>query len=303
MVNPFKLGGFERRLAALFLLLSVPPTLLIAFFSARYFMQSVQLVSNPGVEQSFSNSMEIARDFSAKLEEDASCTALRLVDAYERADSPGAGAALDAVLEKVSRETHADFTAIYGLEGGAWRLRAAYPPGFARIDAEIDPRAAVNAPAGGESVSAAAGQGAAARPAAAAQLGEAAPVQAANLSLSDPDVIASGVARGQVLLVGGYALQQGFAEKMRGTADDLGRYHAVGLYVSAQRRYMIIVTSVLVAAAVIASTLLSRLVARRISHPITELANATERVAKGDLEHRVVVPARDEVLSLVNGFN
>jgi sigma-B regulation protein RsbU (phosphoserine phosphatase) len=135
------------------------------------------------------------------------------------------------------------------------------------------------------------------------QLGAGAPVHAVKISLRDPDVIASGLARNQALFVAGYALQQGFAEKMRGTADDLGRYHAVGLYVSAQRRYMIIVTSILVAAAVIASTLLSRLVARRISHPITELAHATELVAKGDLEHRVVVPARDEVLSLVNGFN
>jgi sigma-B regulation protein RsbU (phosphoserine phosphatase) len=43
--------------------------------------------------------------------------------------------------------------------------------------------------------------------------------------------------------------------------------------------------------------------ARRISQPITVLADATERIAKGDLEHRVTVTARDEVQSLVTGFN
>jgi nitrogen fixation/metabolism regulation signal transduction histidine kinase len=309
--NPFNLGGFERRLAALFLLLSVPPTLLIAFFSAHYFMQSVQLVSNPGVEQSFSNSMEIARDFSAKLEEDASCAALRLADEYERANLPGApgtgaplGAVLEAVLEKVSRETHADFTVMYGLEGRLWHLRAVYPPGFARVDSELSDAELSDAElSGGQIGDGRTGTEPGADSAATTHAGAAAHPGTAEIAFRDPDVIASGLARGETLFAAGFALEQGFTEKMHGTADDLGRYRAVELYVSAKRRYIIIVTSILVVAAAVASALLSRLVARRISYPITELAQATELVAKGDLEHRVVVPARDEILSLVNGFN
>jgi sigma-B regulation protein RsbU (phosphoserine phosphatase) len=90
---------------------------------------------------------------------------------------------------------------------------------------------------------------------------------------------------------------------MRQTGDDLGRYQSVGLYVSMMRRYIIIVTCVLVVMMAISAAVAARLLARRISHPITELAHATTEIARGDLDYRVTVKARDEVLSLVNGFN
>lgn len=341
MWNPFKVGGFERRLIVFFLLLSVPPTLIIAFFSARYFMQSVRLVSNPGVEQSFTNSMEIARDLSARLEEDAGCAARRLRDQFTidevrangrvgEARSSGAGmdgagsgnagrgnarlgsAAHRSILKAVGEETHADFTAIYTLEsgpggatgaGGArgdwWVVTSCYPADFQRIDSRIAP-----------SPSPASDQGAqddslrtAPDEAGASQAGRGASADVVVVPFSDPDVIARGSIAGARLYVAGFALERGFADKIRGTADDLGRYRAVGLYVNVMRRYITIVTSVLVAIVAVASALLSRLIANRISHPITELARATERVAKGDLDYRVDVAARDEVLSLVNGFN
>jgi len=280
MRNPFRVGGFERRLVVFFLLLSVLPTLLIAFFSTRYFMRSVELVSNPAVEQSFTNSMEIARDFAAKLEEDARCTAVRLADEYARAGRPQAGRSLETILRKVSAETHADFTALYTLEasseGSSWKIKMSYPEAFARIEPEIRLDAATATP------------------------GSIDPVQVA---FPDQDVIASAVVKDSALFVAGFALNKGFTEKMRRTGADLGRYHAVGLYVSVLRRYIIIVTSVLVVVLAVSSALVSRLLARRISQPITELAQATERVAQGDLEHRVTVTARDEVQSLVTGFN
>jgi nitrogen fixation/metabolism regulation signal transduction histidine kinase len=274
MRSPFRTHGFERRLIVFFLLLSLPPTLLIAFVSTRYFMQSIRLVSNPTVEQSFTNSMEIARDFSAKLEEDSHCAVVRLRDEYRRAGSPAPGPALAEVLAAVGAETHADFTAIYLLEGESWLLKQAHPEGFGRLDA----RAGLGPADGGGAIT-------------------------SSLAQSDPDVVASGIVADGVLFVAGYALDRGFTEKMRRTGDDLGRYRAVGLYVSALRRYIIIATSVLVVLIAVASALFSRAIARRISQPITELARATDRVAKGDLDHRVTVAARDEVASLVTGFN
>jgi len=288
MRNPFRVGGFERRLIVFFLLLSVLPTLLIAFFSTRYFMRSVELVSNPAVEQSFTNSMEIARDFAAKLEEDARCAAVRLADEYARAGRPQAGKGLETILRKVSAETHADFTALYTLEastdgpsgspssGSFWKIKTSYPEAFARIEPEIKLDAATQA---------------------------AGPTTTARIPFADQDVIASGVAIDNSLFVAGYALGKGLTEKMRRTGDDLNRYHAVGLYVSVLRRYIVIVTGVLLVILAVSSTIVSRLLARRISQPITVLADATERIAKGDLEHRVTVTARDEVQSLVTGFN
>jgi sigma-B regulation protein RsbU (phosphoserine phosphatase) len=53
----------------------------------------------------------------------------------------------------------------------------------------------------------------------------------------------------------------------------------------------------------IASAAASRLLAKRVSYPIQELANATDRIARGDLTHRVEVNAKDEIGSLVSSFN
>jgi nitrogen fixation/metabolism regulation signal transduction histidine kinase len=271
MRNPFRIGGFEKRLVVAFLLLSVTPTVLIAFFSARYFMRSVDLVSNPAVEQSFANSMDIARTLAARLEEDAGCTSQRLADEVAGARIPVTGDDLQGLLERVCEETHADFTALYTLEGSKWKLRSSYPETFPRIEREIK--------------------------------ADTVTVQPRRIDFPDGDIIASGVVSDGSLYVAGFALEKGFTEKMRKTGDDLGRYRAVGLYVSVLRRYIIIVTSVLVALLVVSSAVISRLMARRISQPITELAHATERIAKGDLEHRVMVNAKDEIQSLVADFN
>jgi nitrogen fixation/metabolism regulation signal transduction histidine kinase len=273
MSNPFKVGGFEKRLLVLFLVLSVTPTLLIAFFGAHYFTRSVELVSNPALEESFRNSVEIARELSAKLERDAKAVSMRL--AKESHLRKKAGRTLEDFLKRVSEANNTDFTALYRLEEGTtWTLLATYPPDLERIDThatfDIIP-------------------------------GRAGPQ---SLTFSDHDVIASGVLKGRdSLFVAGFTLEGGMMEMMRKTGDDLSRYRSVGMYVSILRRYMIIMISALVAIMAISSTVVSRLIARRISHPITELARATERIAKGDLTHRVSVNAKDEIRSLISSFN
>jgi sigma-B regulation protein RsbU (phosphoserine phosphatase) len=90
---------------------------------------------------------------------------------------------------------------------------------------------------------------------------------------------------------------------MRKTGEDYSRYSSVGLYVSVLRRYTIIVISVLAVIVAIASAVASRLMAKRISYPIQELATATDKVAEGDLNYRVNVKAKDEIGSLVSSFN
>jgi serine phosphatase RsbU (regulator of sigma subunit) len=281
MWNPFRIGGFERRLVVSFLLLSVIPVAIIAFISTRYFMKSVQLVSNPAVEQSFRNSMEIARDFSIKLEEDASCAATRLAEALESSHQATTQDLL-ATLKTVSEETHVDFAAVYDLESSTWKLRLCYPLTVSRVEGTIEASSVLGTDT---------------------MQPQASSPQAHRIALKDPDVIASGIVAGNRLVLAGFTLGTGFADKMRQTGDDLGRYQSVGLYVSVLRRYIIIVTSVLVVAMAISATLVSRLLAQRISQPITELAHATTEIARGDLEYRVTVKARDEVLSLVDGFN
>ena len=56
-------------------------------------------------------------------------------------------------------------------------------------------------------------------------------------------------------------------------------------------------------AVLILSLLLSRYLARRIARPLGALAEATRKVAEGDLDHRVDVEATDEIGQLVVAFN
>jgi nitrogen fixation/metabolism regulation signal transduction histidine kinase len=121
---------------------------------------------------------------------------------------------------------------------------------------------------------------------------------------SDRDVRASSIKlSADSALVSGYLLALGRMETMRRTGEDYSRYSSIGLYVSTLRKYSLFVIGALVILMIVASALASRLIARRISHPIQELADATDRIARGDLDHRVEVKARDEIQSLVTSFN
>ena len=71
MADRFKIGGFEKKLLIFFLILSVAPTLLIAVFGVRYFSGYVDRLSNVALRESFRNSMEIARQYSSRLDRTA----------------------------------------------------------------------------------------------------------------------------------------------------------------------------------------------------------------------------------------
>ena len=51
------------------------------------------------------------------------------------------------------------------------------------------------------------------------------------------------------------------------------------------------------------ATWIARVVSRQISRPIATLVNAASRVRKGNLSHRVLTPAIDELATLVRAFN
>ncbi|HVP56597.1 MAG TPA: hypothetical protein VMU02_00755, partial [bacterium] len=211
MWNPFRISGFERRLVISFLLFSVIPVAIIAFISTRYFMKSVRLVSNPAVEQSFRNSMEIARDFSLKLGEDAGCASKRLAEALE-ARPQASTADLLATMRTVSEETHVDFAAIYDLEGETWKCRLTYPPDVPRIEQtigmsalETSEQAAAMAHPGGTGTS-----GSQPGPPIPAQLDtQSGGLESHRIAFKDPDLVAAGVVTKNSLVVVGFTLNAG----------------------------------------------------------------------------------------------
>ncbi len=284
MPKRFRMGGFERKILIAFLILSVVPTFIIAFFGVRYFGSYVDRLSNVALRDSFRNSMEIARQYSMKLEQDASAMALRLRDDYRANGEYGSLGESRAAEKKTkqaeafltgpveSREAH--FSALYILDGEVWRLKSSYPSPIERLDLELT----FEAPA------------ADARP--------------RKIPFSDQDIVGFGVSQDEdKLLVSGYTLRPGVMDMMRQTGTDLSRYSSVGLYVDILRRYSLFVIGALVLIMTVAAAVASRMIARRISYPIQELAAATDRIAKGELDHRVTVKAKDEIQSLVSSFN
>jgi nitrogen fixation/metabolism regulation signal transduction histidine kinase len=274
MAEGFKTGGFEKRLLVFFLLLSVTPTLLIAILGGRYFFQSFERVGSPALRESARSSMEIARKLEAKLDQDAHAASRCLADEYRALGARPGAARLTRLLETVRQEHRVDFVGLYTLEGTSWKLAMAHPDTVARIDSVM----------GIELVS----------PRDDPQ----------RILFEDEDAIVSGttIARDTVF-VAGFILDAGTMEMMRNTAEDLSRYSAMPLYARSQGIFLIFVITATVVIMVIASLIVSRLIAKRISHPITELAIATERVARGDLDHRVTVTARDEIQDLITAFN
>jgi nitrogen fixation/metabolism regulation signal transduction histidine kinase len=274
MKSPMRIGGFERRLLAFFLLLSVVPTLLLAFLGARYFIESFERVGSPVLKESARNSMEIARKFQTQLEQDATVTSQHLADEFTGRRDLRRHDPLRRFLRAVAEKHKADFVALYTLKDNAWHMAASHPAAVGRADTTlgIDLIAPVAEPQ--------------------------------KVVFSDQDVVVSGVRFGtDSVFVAGFLMDEGTMEMMRKTGEDLGRYSAMPLYVRSQGIFLIFVISAIVVIMVIASIIASRFIARRISQPIQELARATERIAKGDLDHRVDVKARDEIQSLVTAFN
>jgi serine phosphatase RsbU (regulator of sigma subunit) len=269
MRNPFETQGFERRLL-FFLLLSVTPTVLIAIFGARYLIEPVERVSSPAVRESFSNAVGIARQLASRLEVDAHLASTHLSEAYEKKSRRN----LKGSIGQAAERNGTDFGALYVRQDTIWTLVFSEPPTGGRLDTTIP----------------------------ASQLSDEPIPQ--TIQFEDPDMVAAGILKGaDSLLVTGFALEPGTVQRMRQTSDDLGRYSSVRAYVSMLRIYMVVLLAFLAVITAVASTVASRLLARRISHPIRELARATERVAKGDLSHRVDVKARDEIRSLISSFN
>jgi nitrogen fixation/metabolism regulation signal transduction histidine kinase len=273
MSKGFKTGGFERRLLVFFLLISVTPTLLIAIFGTSYFAGYIERLSNVALKQSFQNSMDIAREYSSRLDADAATMARRSLTDFRRQQSrPGTG--MNDWLEIVADRNDAHFVGLYVLGDSGWRLAGSYPASITRLDTLLNE----------ETISPDPG-----------------PHRAA---FSDRDIIASSIKLSpDSSLVSGYLLSLGRMETMRRTGEDYSRYSSIGLYVNTIRRYSLFIIGALVILMIVASAMASRLIARRISYPIRELADATDRIARGDLDHRVEVKARDEIQSLVTSFN
>ena len=270
-------GSLERRLLFFFLIFWVIPTLLIAYFGVTFLINTFDRVNSPTLAGSMENSYKIAREYYDRLESTSRETSILMVDEFRRGGMASRGPALDEFLEMAALENRVDFTAVYSLEDTVWIRKHSYPESPPRVDTDF--------PAGVEY-----------------EL-----MDASRLALSDPDVVASGMRSDEsTLFVAGFVLSPGRIDNMRKTGDDMQLYQTIGLYLGTAERKLKIVIGALAAGLIISSFVFARMVSIRWARPIQQLAAATERVASGDLKHRVEISQRDargEIGTLVSSFN
>ena len=175
------------------------------------------------------------------------------------------------------RVNRVDFVALYTMDDTVWVRLSAQPAEAVRIDGRI----AVGP--------------------------EYELMDARRILLSDEDIIAMGRRTGETsLLVAGFMLPPGRMQQMRKTGDHLGHYSLLGLVHRKTRDKIRVVLAALAIVLVITSLVSARVVTSRTVRPIKQLAAATERIAGGDLSHRVnLAPgdARGEIATLVASFN
>jgi nitrogen fixation/metabolism regulation signal transduction histidine kinase len=270
-------GSLERRLLFFFLIFWVVPTLLIAFFGVRFLLNYFESVDSPALADSMRNSYEIAREYYDRLEDTSREACVRMAGEFRGRDVGREGNALVAFLESMARESRVDFAAVYVLDDTLWVRTHSFPDRPPRVDTEF--RTGV----------------------------EYELMDASQIALSDPDVVASGMrSDDNTLFVAGFVLSPGRIDNMRKTSDDLQLYQTLGLYLSDAGRKLRIVIMALAATLIISSFVFARLVSIRWVRPIKQLASATERVARGDLAHRVSLSpgeAGGEIGTLISSFN
>ncbi len=237
----------------------------------KLLLSPVEKISSPSLRASFENSMEIARHLADRLNRDAIRATKHLGNRFSQASRASDSVSDGKYLEKIARDEGVDFLCLYERAGQIWHLTSSFPYQFDRIDSTIE-----------------------------IEVNE----FPAVLDLSDRDLVASCLPLSRdTLLVAGLALEPGLTARMRKTGKDLSLYSSAGEWVTTMRLYIMILLSMIVVAAAVSATLLSRALARRISFPIKELANATQHLASGDLNYRVRVQARDEIGLLIESFN
>ena len=260
-----------------FIFFWVIPTLVIAYMIAHVVISTTERMDTSAVKESLRNSLAIAREYYDKLEHDSQETAVLMAATFEEEGIARSGPGLGSFLERVVAENRVDFAALYALRDTMWVRVGSHPARPPRVDKSF--------PAGFEY-----------------ELSE-----ANRIAFTDEDVIASGMrSDSKTLFVTGFVLSPGRIDQMRQTGDDFSRYSALGLFVAKTRSRIRTGIVALAVILVVSSFVAARVVTRRTVRPLQDLAAATQRVANGDLKHRVEVRPGDdrgEIGTLVTSFN
>ncbi len=271
------LGTLRQRLLALFLLVSIIPSLGLTLFVTFYLSRSIAALRNPETEHALSQSLEVIREGIERLGSDARQHAevMALDPAARRLLETGKTADLERRLREEARSRGLDYICLYKIG----------PPIQRIFGARLGPRITLPEPEK-ESLLGALEQG-------------------GLITGGDAPRQVSGAAPmgKEYMLLAGYQLDPEISNEILSLQKNLVMYRKLGVYTWISERSLWIFAALWTLVLGIISFSLAYLVSRSIARPILELRGGMERVAGGDLSHRIVPSGTHEVHFLGRTFN
>ncbi|TMQ49819.1 MAG: HAMP domain-containing protein [Candidatus Eisenbacteria bacterium] len=271
------LGTLRQRLLALFLLVSIIPSLGLTLFVTFYLSRSIAALRNPETENALSQSLEVIREGIERLGNDARQHAevMALDPAARRLLDAGNVADLERRLRDEARSRGLDYVCLYKVG----------PPVQRIFGARLGPRITLPEPEQ-ESLLAAREQGG-------LITGGEAPRQVSGVAP---------MGKGYMLLAG-YQLDPEISKEILSLQKNLVMYRKLGVYTWISERSLWIFAGIWTLVLGLLSFGLAYLVSRGIARPVLELRGGMERVSGGDLSHRVTPSGTQEVRFLGKTFN
>ncbi len=269
----------RARLFVALLALALIPSAIFTLFTLDQLDRATRRWFRPGVEAALESSREVSKAAMARLD------ALVLAGADEWSVRWPAGPLTAARRAAMGRELAADaldLAQLYVRDPGGWRLSAQVAaeklivpqgPDFSgHIAAALDSARLLHTPLGA--------------------LAAVARVPAAP-----------GANRPERVVVVGLLVPADFFEQVDRIGEGLSHYRQLGVLVDVQRRFVGLLVAAVVLTLLALAFLAARTIARGTARPLSDLAAALERVARGDLETRVRPAGARELRVLGAAFN
>jgi nitrogen fixation/metabolism regulation signal transduction histidine kinase len=261
-----------------FLILSLPPVLIVYFFSALFLTRTVDNWFDVEVESALADSLELGREFL-----DQRTLDVRNEMREMRDEINPLGSAEDTrqfLLDQVSRSGPVEL-AVFDSRGGL--VATANFNALADLPRLPGDYAVLQARERGEY--------AAAEPAADGEL-----VIRVLQTMAQPG-------REDLLLQAIYPLPDSISALTRSIEQEFYRYQNVSFLRGSLKKSFLLILSLVLSMTVLLAILAAISAARRMVTPMSTLAEATQRVAAGDLTQAVETTRHDEIGFLANSFN
>ena len=271
------LGTLRQRLLALFLLVSLIPSLGLTLLVTLYLSRSIAALRNPETEHALAQSLEVIREGIERLGSDARQHAevLALDPETRRLLAAGRIADLERYLRDAARSRGLDYICLYKIG----------PPVARVFGARLGPRITLPEPEE-QSLLGALEQGG-------LITGGEAPRQVSGVAPLGKDY----------MLLAGYQLDPEISKEILALQKNLAMYRKLSVYTWISERSLWIFATLWTLILGVMSFALAYFVSRGTARPILELRGAMEQVSGGDLSHRVSPSGTKEVRFLGNTFN